>query len=119
MKAKQDIPAGADERAKRLLAQKMQSWRGLEPRPDFEARVWRRLAAAAPAPAERWIRRGWFDVSPAWAGAAAVLVAVVVGVAAARWSPPPLRNPLAISAPALQDQTLTGNYLALVTGGAR
>ena len=30
------------------LKERLQAWRGIEPRADFEAAVWRRVAAASP-----------------------------------------------------------------------
>ena len=104
----------------RLLRQRLREWPGLEPRPDFEAAVWRRVAAPA-APAfngfEAW--QAWIGVRPAWAGAAAALIAVAVGIASTAMLPQPPRGTLALPTPSLQGQTLAGAYLAMASGDAR
>ncbi len=99
------------------LYERMRAWRGIEPRADFEAEVWRRVAAA-PAAGHAWFLalREWFGVQPALASAAALLLAVAVGLGSTLALTPSQPAGLAISTPSLQGATLAGTYLAMTTG---
>ena len=105
------------------LRNQLRQWRGIEPRADFEAAVWRRIATtnAVATPEQSWFAfwRAWLDMQPAWASAAAVLVGILVGVGSAITLAQPSYDRLAISAPALHGQTLAGTYLAMTSGGTR
>jgi len=99
------------------LKEHLQMWRGIEPRADFEAQVWRRVATAT-EPGLEWFNtlQQWFGVRPAWASVAAVLLAVAVGIGSALSPTQPRPDRLAISAPALHGQTLANSYLAMTSG---
>ena len=103
----------------RRLRERLREWPGLEPRLDFEDAFWRRVATAA-EPAfngfEAW--QLWFGVRPAWAGAAAALIAVAVGVASTLALAQPHRGALALPTPSLQGQSLANSYLAMASGDA-
>jgi len=102
------------------LRQRLQAWRGIEPRADFEAEVWRRLAAD-PAAGMAWFEalREWFGVRPAWASAAALLLAVVIGIGSTLALAQPQRSLLTISTPTLNGPSLASTYLAMAEGAAR
>jgi hypothetical protein len=99
------------------LKERMQAWRGVEPRADFEAEVWRRVAAA-PAAGLEWFEalRLWFGVRPALANVAAALLAIAIGVGSTAALSQPPQAALVINTPSLQGQTLAGSYLAMTTG---
>lgn len=99
------------------LTEQLRPWRGVEPRADFEAEVWRRVAAV-PVSNMEWFEtlRQWFGVQPAWAGAAAVLIAIFIGLSSARMAP---RDRLTLNTPTLYGQTLTSTYLSMTSGGVR
>ena len=105
------------------LRDRLRQWRSIEPRADFEAAVWQRIAATTTAaePGQNWLAfwRTWLDMQPAWASVAAVLVGILVGVGSAVTLAQPSYDRLAISTPSLHGQTLTGNYLAMTSGGSR
>ena len=98
------------------LNERLRAWRGIEPRADFEAEVWRRVAA--PVAGLDWFLalREWFGVRPALASAAALLVAVAVGLGSTFALAQPARDGLAISTPSLHGSSLAGTYLAMITG---
>ena len=104
----------------RKLKERLQAWRGLEPRADFEAAVWRRVAAAPVAGLE-WFEalHQWFGLRPALASAAALLLAVAVGLGSTLALAQPQRDLLTISTPALHGQTLASAYLTMASGAAR
>lgn len=99
------------------LKERMQAWRSLEPRADFEAEVWRRVAAAQEAGVE-WFEalRLWFGVRPALANIAAAFVAIAIGVGSTAALSQQPQAALVINTPSLQGQTLAGSYLAMTTG---
>jgi negative regulator of sigma E activity len=102
------------------LRTRLREWRGLEPRADFEAEVWRRVAASA-VPGVEWFvaLREWFGVRPLLANAAAVLLAVAVGIGSLLAVAQPQREVFTMNLPTLHGQTLAGNYLAMTSGGMR
>ena len=107
-----------DERLSALLEQ----WKGLEPRANFEAAVWRRIRTAS-APEQRRLPlvitlRDWFVPRPAWASAMAAAAGIVVGVGLA-FSTPAARDGRQADEPLLHSQTLAGSYLTMMTGGTR
>jgi hypothetical protein len=96
------------------LAKMLREWKGVEPSPAFESRVWRRIRQGGVEPAPAW---GWPFPLPARAMAAAALVGVVMGGVALRLaagdgsrSRPP---ELALFRPG----TVSGSYTHLLTGG--
>jgi hypothetical protein len=99
------------------LNARLRAWRGIEPRADFEAEVWRRVAAA-PAAGVDWFLalREWFGVRPALASAVALLLAVAVGLGSTFALSQPARAGLAIGTPSLHGSTLAATYLAMTTG---
>ena len=102
------------------LNERLRAWRGLEPRADFEAEVWRRVAAV-PAAGLEWFEglRQWFGIRPAWASAAALLLAVVIGIGSTLALSQPQRSLLTISTPTLNGSSLASAYLAMAEGAAR
>ena len=99
---------------------RLRAWRGLEPGVGFEAEVWRRVAAA-PVTGFEWFDalRQWFGVPPALASAAALLLAVAIGIGSTLTLAQPRRDALTISTPTLNGQTLASTYLALASGATR
>ncbi len=109
-----DDRPGANEARLRAL---LHAWPAVEPGVDFEAGVRRRIACMRTepyvAPAALW--RAW--PRQAWAVAAAALLGLLLGLAAARIpsaSPPRHRSGEVL----LHSQTLAGSY-ATLAGGAR
>lgn len=102
------------------LQAKLREWRGMEPRADFEAEVWRRVAAA-PAAGLEWFEalHRWFGVRPALASVAAMLLAIAIGIGSIAMLSQPQRTLLVINTPTLQGQTLAGTYLVMTSGGIR
>jgi hypothetical protein len=102
------------------LNERLRAWRGIEPGAGFEAEVWRRVAVA-PATGLEWFEalRQWFGVSPALASAAALLLAVAIGIGSTLALAQPRSDMLTISTPTLNGQTLASTYLALASGAAR
>ena len=100
-----------DDKLKALLSQ----WRGLSPKAGFEADVWRRIREPSLERAG-WLNQitGWLASQPAWANAVAALAGVAIG-AAAGLGPVSNRQEVAI----LKPGTLTGNYVSMISGGAR
>jgi hypothetical protein len=107
-------PAG-DERLSTLLHE----WKGIEPRADFEAAVWRRIRADQAADRgrrrilEAW--REWLDPLPAWVNVAAAAAGIVVGIGMGL-STPAAPGGRQADEPLLHSQTLAGSYLAMATG---
>ena len=96
----------------------MGQWKGIEPRPDFEARVWARIRSGEVSEAPGWrdYAGNWFPAPPVWVTAMAASLAILIGAFAGLASAPthpPHADPL------LHPQTLAGSYLALVERGAR
>ena len=102
------------------LKERLRAWRGLEPRADFEAEVWRRVAAV-PAVGLEWFEalRQWLGVRPALASVAAMLLAIAVGIGSIAALSQPQQVSLVISTPTLQGQPLAGPYRAMTSGGSR
>lgn len=99
------------------LQEQLRAWRGLEPRADFEAEVWRRIAAE-PVAGFGWLLalRDWFGMQPALATAAALLLAAAIGLGSTFALAQPARTGLAINTSSLPGATLAGTYLAMTTG---
>ncbi|TAN39092.1 MAG: hypothetical protein EPN23_00505 [Verrucomicrobia bacterium] len=102
------------------LTEQLRQWRGIEPRAGFEAEVWQRVAAIR-VPNGEWFEmlRQWFGLQPAWASAAAALIAVAVGISSTNALAQPPRSQLAMNTPTLNGQTLASTYLAMATGVSR
>ncbi len=95
----------------------LQSWPGASPQRDFEAAVWRRIAAGT-APWQGFNIAGLLRAlgdRPVWASALATVVAMVAGL----W--------MGLAAPRIQDQqpaprrilgerTIAGAYLSMAAG---
>ena len=96
-----------DDKLKQVLGQ----WRDIEPRAQFEADVMRRLREPATEPAA-WATR--FGLQPAWVHAVAMLAGIAVGVYAGLGSN--LQSP---NTTLLKPGTLAGNYVSMISGGAR
>ncbi len=111
-------PDRAGESDKRLSSL-LQEWRPVEPSPAFSTAVWRRIRPdSMPEPKglpALFLLLDKFLPQRAWVAAAAVAVAVIMGVWAGLPSPAE-RESHWISEPLLQPQTLTGAYLAMTTG---
>jgi hypothetical protein len=110
--------AHSDERLHALLHE----WKGVEPRANLEAAVWRSLRTAA-VPVPRGLAfilavRDWILPPPVWAGALSATAAILVGVFAGV-STSAGRDSRVAAEPLLHARTLAGSYLAMVTGGAR
>lgn len=110
-----DRTGESDKRLHSLL----QEWRPIEPSPNFSTAVWRRIRRdSVPEPKglpSPFLLFDQFLPQPPWVAAAAVAVAVILGV----WAglpPPTERKSHWVSEPLLQPQTLTGAYLAMATG---
>jgi hypothetical protein len=107
-----------DERLSTLLKQ----WRGIEPKANFEANVWRQIRANATQPTERINlieligRLLW---QPAWSMAAAVVVALAVGIWGGVASMPKLRDTSQAELQFLSSGTLAGSYLQMASKEAR
>lgn len=103
------------------LSARLKEWRGVEPRPDFEAMVWQRVAAttAETAPVQGWFAawREWLDVQPAWVAAAALLMGILTGAGTALSLAQAPVAQSTISAPALHGPTLADAYLSMISGG--
>lgn len=111
----------AQEGNERLTAL-LHEWRGIEPRPDFETTVWRRIHTAS-APEQRRFPvvttlREWFVPRPAWVNAMTAAAGVAVGVGLAFYAPAAHDGGQA-AAPLLHAQTLAGSYIMMVTGETR
>ena len=100
-----------DHKLKDLLGQ----WRGLSPRPTFEADVWRRIREPV-VESGGWLSqvKAWLGPQPAWVNAVAMLLGVVIGAYAAL-GPAPARPESAL----LKPGTMAGNYVSMISGGAR
>ncbi len=100
-----------DDKLKALLAQ----WRSPEPGPGFEAGVWRRIR---PEPLENrgWLAHGraWLGAQPAWVNAVALFLGILLGAYAALTPAPAGRGTAR-----LKPGTLAGNYVAMISRGAR
>ncbi|MCX7010891.1 MAG: hypothetical protein NTY53_27235 [Kiritimatiellaeota bacterium] len=102
------------------LKERLRAWRGIEPRADFEAEVWRRVAATPTVGLDWFLAlREWFGVRPALASVAALLLAIAVGIGSLTMLSQPQHTLLVINTPTLQGQTLAGTYLAMTSGGTR
>lgn len=110
-----DRPRVDDERLSSLLRE----WKGVEPRPSFEATVWRRIrAASAPeshALSGLWLLREWCTPRMAWVGAMTVALSILTGVGAG-FSTPRTHHAREAADPLLHPQTLAGSYLTMVAG---
>ena len=101
-----------DDKLRALLRQ----WRDIEPRGNFEANVWRQIRTAA---AERRERVGLIEAmgrllwQPAWSVAAALVVAVVVGVWGGVESAPRQTDTSKAELQFLASGTLSGSYLQM------
>lgn len=102
------------------LKERLRGWRGIEPRADFEAEVWRRVAVV-PAASLEWFEalRQWFGVQPALATIAALLLAIAIGLGSIAALSQSQQLSLSINTPTLQGQTLAGTYLAMTSGGVQ
>ena len=100
----------------------LHQWRDIEPQPGFDAAVWRRIRTdSIPDPRALLLTsflREWILPHPIWASAAAAAVAIVAGVLVGV-SAPTARASHFTNKPLLHARTLTGTYLAMVTGEAR
>lgn len=104
----------ADER----LGARLRQWQGIEPSPGFDRAVWDRIRAEAAAEPVRLtvielLRRPL--AGPAWSAAAAAVLGVGIGVAAAFLHPRSTES-AAQTVRLLQPDTLAGAYLAMTTG---
>lgn len=104
-----------DEKLRVLLKE----WRDVEPGPAFEAQVWRRIRA----PDRREAGIGWVEAlrelwanQPAWATAAALVAAVVLGI---RLGLAPLSPPSVSQFALARPGSVTGNYVSMISGGTR
>ncbi len=107
-----------DERLSALLRE----WKGWEPSSGFEVAVWRRIRSAS-VPEQRRLPviellREWFVPRPVWANALAAAAGIAIGIGLA-FSIPGARDRRQNDLPLLSSQTLSGSYLAMVTGGTR
>lgn len=114
--------SGTAQEGDELLSRVLQTWRGIEPRDNFEAVVWRRIRTASVSE-KRFVPaaidvRAWFVPRPVWLSAAAAVAGLVFGVGLA-FSTSGGRDGRQTADPLLQAQTLAGSYLAMATGGAR
>jgi hypothetical protein len=96
----------SDDKLKQLLGQ----WREIEPRPQFNADVLRRIRQPLPQ-YQGWLER--FGLQPIWAQAVAMLAGITIGLYAGL-SPAPAAQAVAL----LKPGTLTGNYVSMISGGA-
>lgn len=95
----------------------LQQWQAVDPRPDFEACVWRRLREE-PAPQTSVVMRPAFlPVSAGWLAAAASL-GILAGVWLATASAPSPSFRTAHNT-LLEPGSLAGAYLAMTGGGVR
>ncbi len=113
----QDGGNARDERLRALLHE----WKGVEPQPDFEAAVWRRIRAST-VETRGTLRavflREWSLSHPVWSTALAAAVAIAVGGLAGVSTSTAASRHYAFT-PFLHSHTLTGSYLALATGEIR
>jgi len=96
----------------------LQQWRGIEPAGNFEANVWRKIRLARPttAPTLAELVKRWLT-QPAFALAAAAVIAVVVGSAAGVLT---TRRPDANQEIGFfSTGTLAGGYAKLMAGGSQ
>ena len=107
-----------DDKLRALL----QQWRDIEPKGNFEANVWRQIRTAAAEHPERVSlieAMGRLLWQPGWSMAAALLVAVMVGV----WGGVTFRSPRMDTTRAelqfLAPGTLAGSYLQMGTKETR
>lgn len=97
----------SDDKLKQLLGR----WREIEPRAQFEADVLRRIRQTAP---ERISWLDQFGLRPAWVQAVAMLAGIAVGLHAGLGPSPQSQNTAL-----LKSGTLAGNYVSMISGGAR
>ncbi len=104
------------------LSALLKSWRDLEPKPSFEANVWRRIRLAEqPKPSRAGLAEllcGWLR-KPVWLTAVAVVVSVVFAATISGFTAskpaPEVRGELQFLGP----DTLSGGYLKVAAEGAR
>jgi hypothetical protein len=97
----------SDDKFKQLLGQ----WCDIEPRAQFEADVLRRIRQTKPVQAS-WLEQ--FGLRPAWVQAMAMIAGVALGAYAGLSPTSPAQN-----AALLKSGTLAGNYVSMISGGAR
>jgi len=114
--------SGKVEASDESLSALLEHWKGMEPRDNFEAGVWRRIHTASLLE-RRGVTvaeflRDWLLPQPAWVTGLAAALAVLVGIWAGI-SAPATRDGRQANEPLLHAQTLAGSYLAMMAGGPR
>lgn len=96
----------------------LQAWQGIEPRSDFEQCVWRGIQSGAAAPEHATLGVFGIQSHPAWVGALAASIAIMVGIVAGLRTAegPTFRSELRS---VMNGQTLAASYHALVSGEMR
>ncbi len=93
-------------------------WRGIEPRPGFEDRVWSRIEAMDIEPVRKWhpadLVRGWTAFQPVYVRAAALLIGGFLGLTLTLNIPSPAQAHG--DAPnVLRSGSISGAYAQLIT----
>ncbi len=111
---------GRAQAGDKRLVELLREWKGVTPSAGFEAAVWRRIRSAS-EPEQRHqpvitLLREWFVPRPAWVNTLAAAAGIVIGIGLA-FSNPGARDQRQGGQPLLRSQTLSGAYLAMVSGG--
>jgi hypothetical protein len=101
----------------------LKKWRDVEPRADFEANVWRRIRATGQSEQIERVRLidliGRLLWQPAWSVAAALVVALVVGIWGGVASVPHQADTSKSELQFLSSGTLAGSYLQMAAKESR
>ena len=114
--------SGMDAAGIEGLSALLRQWKGVEPRSDFEAAVWRKIRMVSPTGIRRITQAGrfpgWLTLYPARTTAVAAAAAVIVGIGMGFLSQRtyPIHPP---THPLLQSRTVAGAYLSVATGELR
>ncbi len=112
-----DVAGDRDDQLSGLLRQRA----SIDPGPRFEAEVWRRIRSAPATTTDGawnwWL--GWFQPHPVWAGAAAVSVALAIGLLAGLATPDRAWAGENGTHALLHPRTLMGAYASLSERGHR
>ncbi len=93
-------------------------WRGIEARPGFEERVWKRIQTVEVVPEANWsildVLRGWTELYPAYARAAMIMIGGMLALALIQnISSGPSLDKTALDV--LRPGSISGSYVQMLT----